>query len=251
LYHFEVIIFSVKDPGGTIFSNDEFSNPDVCSLLQEIDMTDNDTFTLVSPKAPNQEASFLNLDVSDVPTLESAKKQLAEVLVAVETAKQALIDDNSNIRFRGSELNKKMRSKLEEELKEQLLLETKARTALRAACNTDRSIIDSESDQSDPEESEDSQDDDDDIPDNDEDFDIHGPEFDKYWKYTAQHPTWTHDTEIKFYSKKKLAEESDASVFLIREITLAAMMDTDVTAQRGPSSFVVLRRMPFFVSILL
>ncbi len=77
----------------------------MCSLLQEIDGDDSskDMFTLVIPKRSmaNKESSFFNLEVS--MTLETAKKQLAECSVAVETAKQALIDDNSYIRFRGSE----------------------------------------------------------------------------------------------------------------------------------------------------
>jgi hypothetical protein len=112
LYEFDAILFSVTEPGGSIFTNIEMNDVDVFSLLYVIDFINDEeesSFSLVVPKIGS--VSFpLSFTIDDADALENAKEVLKNCTSALEQAKQKLETDESNARFRNPRTNQVFRT---------------------------------------------------------------------------------------------------------------------------------------------
>ena len=113
-FEFDAVLFSVKEPGGTLFQNSLIAHPaDVFSMVLDLnvesDSMQSDRYSLAMPKGggtKNDCSSFLNCErcpVADAEeTLELAAKEL-------HLLRGNIVKDEQSVRFRSHAVNQKIR----------------------------------------------------------------------------------------------------------------------------------------------
>lgn len=112
---FDAVLFSVKEPGGTLHQNSVIARPaDVFSMLLEVnvesDSVQSDRFSLVMPKGgstKNNCSSFLNSERCLV-TVAEEKLKLAES--ELHKLRSDIAKDEQSVRFRSHSVNQKIRN---------------------------------------------------------------------------------------------------------------------------------------------
>jgi len=122
-FEFDVLLFSVKDPGGILYINQELGNVDVCSILHELNVINgHDTFYLAVPKlgavaSQTFSSSFLNTnsEITSINAENEAREKLDLAYAFLLQVRSDILQSDSNIRYRRDEVNRKIR--LENEAK--------------------------------------------------------------------------------------------------------------------------------------
>ncbi len=112
LFQFEAILFSVTEPGGTLFYNSELEDADVFSIVHVIDFVDDEDtcYSLVVPKKGKGSDPLSFLAICDKDALAKAKDVLQNCAKTVKEAKQQIEKDESNARFRSVQANRASRT---------------------------------------------------------------------------------------------------------------------------------------------
>jgi hypothetical protein len=129
MFEFDIVLFSVKDPGGTIYTNKENGNVDVCSILHELNVEDDlyaahDKFYLAVPKAgavagAESASSFFCNDEKDheKETFEKAETIVTETYASLLQVRNHIAQCNANVRFRRDDVNRRLKEENEKQLK--------------------------------------------------------------------------------------------------------------------------------------
>ena len=127
-FEFDVLLFSVKDPGGTLYVNQEHGNIDVCSILQEVNVDSVDKFYLAVPGIGgvatesfsssflNTEGSGISITAANANDVKEAKEKLDCAYAFLLQVRSDIVQSDSNIRYRNNEVNQRIRKENEEKL---------------------------------------------------------------------------------------------------------------------------------------
>jgi hypothetical protein len=119
-FEFDVVLFSVKDPGGIVYSNSENGNVDVCSILHDLNVVNvtgaHDTFYLAVPKSGAEAAEFTcsflcsekgNHGAADIDAANEAMECAYQLLIEVQND---IIASDSHIRYRRDDVNRQIKA---------------------------------------------------------------------------------------------------------------------------------------------
>lgn len=127
-FEFDLLLFSVKDPGGTLYLNQENANVDVCSILFELNVDQfngHDKFYLAVPKlgavaSETFSSSFLIGQSDEKTSIINAENEAREKLDFANAfllqVRSDILQSDSHIRYRRDEVNRKIRLENEEKL---------------------------------------------------------------------------------------------------------------------------------------
>ncbi len=127
-FQFDVVLFSVKDPGGIIYSNSEnvsHGNVDVCSILHDLNVGDvkgaYDTFYLAVPKCGAAAAEFSSSflceeEVNHGADIDAANEAMELAYHSLKKVRDDIAESDSNIKYRRYEVNRTIKAQNQDKL---------------------------------------------------------------------------------------------------------------------------------------